>query len=393
MIGLILGYVFGGAPFSTTVANPLKCIPTPTSVARLGGAIPMKGIDIVSTNRKLDGIANVLAGDLSAVTDQVITVKTKPKTRSIVLRLTPDGPKESYTIEAKSNITVTAKTPQGISHAAATLLQLIEKSNGKFLIPRLVLNDTPKSSYRGMMIDVARRYHSIDVLKQCVVLCHLYKLNYLQLHLSDDQAFTFPSTAFPKISAQNQHGGPAYTLAQLKDLVRFADDHGVTVVPEMDIPGHSGMLNRTMPDLFKIKGTKPYEHHATINFVNPAVLQAVDKLIGEMCDVFHSSPYFHMGGDEADISLVDQHPDRMGGAHGMHCGDFQGAHGMKRHHQRQQRIHPQGLAGSRIDPFPQPPQVGRRPTHQTPQPQRKPHRGVTAPIEIDPWQANEKSKC
>ncbi len=309
MIGLILGYVFGGAPFPTTVANPLKCIPTPTSVARLGGAIPMKGIDIVSTNRKLDGIANVLAGDLSAVTDQVITVKTKPITRAIVLRLTPDGPKESYTIEAKSNITVTAKTPQGISHAAATLLQLIEKSNGKCRIPRFVLNDTPKSSYRGMMIDVARRYHSIDVLKQCVVLCHLYKLNYLQLHLSDDQAFTFPSTAFPKISTQNQHGGPAYTLTQLKDLVRFADDHGVTVVPEMDIPGHSGMLNRTMPDLFKIKGTKPYEHHATINFVNPAVLQAVDKLIGEMCDVFHSSPYFHMGGDEADISLVDQHPD------------------------------------------------------------------------------------
>jgi hypothetical protein len=68
-------------------------------------------------------------------------------------------------------------------------------------------------------------------------------------------------------------------------------------------------MNRAMPELFKIKGTKPYEHHASINFANPAVVQAVDTLVGEICDVFRSSPYFHIGGDEADLAFAHQHPD------------------------------------------------------------------------------------
>jgi N-acetyl-beta-hexosaminidase len=159
------------------------------------------------------------------------------------------------------------------------------------------------------MIDVARQHHDISVLKQCVLLCYLYKLNYLQLHLTDDQSFTFPSKAYPQLSAKNPNGSKAYTREELLDLVHFADHHGVTIIPEMDLPGHSARLVAELPDLFKIRGTKPYEHHATINFAKHEVLRAVETLIGEMCDVFKSSPYFHMGGDEADISLADQSPE------------------------------------------------------------------------------------
>ena len=68
-------------------------------------------------------------------------------------------------------------------------------------------------------------------------------------------------------------------------------------------------MNRTMPELFKIRGTKPYEHHATINFANAEVLRAVETIVGEMCAVFRSSPYFHIGGDEADFIFAHQHPE------------------------------------------------------------------------------------
>jgi hexosaminidase len=204
---------------------------------------------------------------------------------------------------------VRAPTYQGVSWGAVTLLQAVEAEGGRLKVPRMRVQDEPAHPYRGLLVDVARRYHSVDVLKQVVQLCRLYKLNYLQLHLTDDQSFTFPSRAFPQINSSQRHGGPTYSLEELRELVRFADERGVTIVPEMDIPGHAATLVRTMPELFKISGTEPYEHHATLNFASPAALAAIDTLIGEILDVFRSSPYFHIGGDEADISNVHQHRD------------------------------------------------------------------------------------
>jgi hexosaminidase len=153
---------------------------------------------------------------------------------------------------------------------------------------------------------VARQYHSIDSLKQIVGLCRLYKIRYLQFHLTDDQGFMFPTKAFPKAFAQNQNGGKTYTLEELTDLVAYADARNVTIIPEFDIPGHSASLNRSDPDFWMIRGTKPYEHHASINFAREDVIQACATIIGEMCQVFKSTPFFHIGGDEADYVYADQ---------------------------------------------------------------------------------------
>jgi hexosaminidase len=291
------------------IQGSLPLVPLPQRIDPGQGTIELRNPVITATDASLAPLAEVLAEEIESKTGLRPTVSANPTRSGITLRLKAGGSPESYRIDVASGVTISAPTLKGISWGSVSLLQAIEVAPGHLRIPRQHIADQPAHPYRGLMIDVARRYHSIDVLKQCVELCRLYKLGYLQLHLSDDQSFTFPSRAFPLINTQNQHGGPSYTLAELKGLVRFADYRGVTIIPEMDIPGHSATLVRTMPDLFKIKGTKPYEHHASINFVNPAVLQAVDTLIGEMCDVFHSSPYFHMGGDEADISLADQHPD------------------------------------------------------------------------------------
>ena len=158
-------------------------------------------------------------------------------------------------------------------------------------------------------MNVARQQHSILSLKEIVELCRLYKVRYLQLHLTDDQAFMFPSRAYPLLNTKNEHSRNSYTLDELKDLVAYADLRNVTIVPESEMPGHSAAANRAMHDLFIIAKTKPYEHHASINFCKENVMQAVATVMGEMCNVFKSSPYFHIGGDEADLALAGQNAD------------------------------------------------------------------------------------
>jgi len=253
-----------------------------------------------------------LAEIVSSEVNIAVNANWKPSSTSegtMELRLDPKLKGEEYRVDTLKKLTVIGGSYRAVAMGTATLLQSLTKSGDRLSVPRLVIQDSPAKAFRGLMVDVARRYHSIATLEQCVELCRLYKIRYLQLHLSDDQSFTFPSRSFPLLNSVNQHGGPSYTRNELLGLVKFADDRGVTLIPEIEMPGHAAAMIRAMPDLFKIGGTKPYEHHATINFANDKVLEALKTIIDEACETFSSSPYFHMGGDEADISLADQHSD------------------------------------------------------------------------------------
>ncbi|MFZ4507012.1 MAG: family 20 glycosylhydrolase [Fimbriimonas sp.] len=292
-------------PHAPKVAVP-PLVPMPRSVAMRAGVLQLAGSRIVYDAPSLASAAKVLADAIFRKTGAKLAVGPGKGAVGIRLQTTQGGKPESYRLEIGGSAVLTASSQKGFAWGTATLLQAIQ---GKARVPHMTVVDEPLRPYRGLLIDVARQYHSIPVLKQCVELCAFYKIGYLQLHLTDDQSFMFPSKSLPLSATQNQHGGATYTVAELRQLVEFANVRGVTIIPEIDLPGHSAALIRAMPDLFKIKGTKPYEHHATINFANPKVLEAVDTLVGEVCDVFSSSPYFHMGGDEADITYADQHPD------------------------------------------------------------------------------------
>jgi len=222
--------------------------------------------------------------------------------------LTPDTTlkDEAYRLRVGSQALVSGGNYGAVAMGTVSLLQAISGQGESAAVSRVRLDDNPDKAYRGLMIDLARQYHTIDNLKQIVEMCRLYKIRYLQLHLTDDQGFMFPTKAFPKAFAQNQNGGQPYTLEELTGLVAYADVRNVTLIPEFDIPGHSASLNRSDPDFWMIRGTKPYEHHASINFARDEVIQACVTIIGEMCQVFKSSPYFHIGGDEADYVFADQ---------------------------------------------------------------------------------------
>jgi hexosaminidase len=265
---------------------------------------------IVADAPALAPLAGILADEIRAIAGlKPATAVGKPGAGDIGLSLDPALRGERYRLDVADRAVVAGGNYAAVVMGTVTLLESLVAADGKISLPRVAINDEPAAAYRGLMIDVARRYHSIAGLKRIVQLCRLYKVRYLQLHLTDDQGFMFPSKAYPLLATKNENGGKTYTIEQLEDLVAYADARGVTIIPEYEMPGHSAAANRAMHDLFIIAKTKPYEHHASINFCKDEVMRAVATIVGEMCEVFRSSPYFHIGGDEADLALADQNVD------------------------------------------------------------------------------------
>lgn len=154
----------------------------------------------------------------------------------------------------------------------------------------------PKFAYRAVMLDVARRYHSVETLKFLIDQCGAARINVLQLHLTDDQNWMFPSSSLAGVESRNTHGRPAYTVVELQEVVAYAKARGVTVVPEIDLPGHSSLLVAHDPARFGIAGATS---GSCVNFASAEVRAAIKTLLEEVIAVFPDSPYVHIGGDEA----------------------------------------------------------------------------------------------
>lgn len=282
-------------------------IPWPKKVKTIDGSLSLATARIVATDPSLKPLAEVLAGEIKLTANLKIPVADGPAQEGdIVLILDTNLKDEAYRLRVDRQATVSGGNYGAVASGTISLLQAIRANEKGAKLPRLLIDDEPDLAYRGLLIDVARQYHSVENLMQIVGMCRLYKIRYLQLHLTDDQGFMFPTKAFPKALGQNRNGGEPYSLDDLNKLVAYADARNVIIIPEFDIPGHSAAFNRSDPDFWMIRGTKPYEHHASINFASKDVIEACATIIGEMCEVFKSSPYFHIGGDEADYVFADQ---------------------------------------------------------------------------------------
>ncbi|MCX6874819.1 MAG: family 20 glycosylhydrolase [Verrucomicrobia bacterium] len=329
---LLLSSLVVSAAFAADTPDDARCnfIPWPKQVEIKPGQMDLASARIVASVPSLLPLAGLLSDEIAAITTLKLPAIGGPaKDGDIVL--TPDATlkDEAYRLSVGNQAIIAGGNYGAIAMGTVSLLQAITGQGAAAALPRLMLADSPDKSYRGLMIDVARQYHSINNLKQIVGMCRLYKIRYLQFHLTDDQSFMFPTKAFPKVLTQNQHGGAPYTLEELTGLVAYADARNVTIVPEFDIPGHSATLNRSDPDFWMIRGTKPYEHHASINFAREEVIQACATIIGEMCQVFKSTPYFHIGGDEADYVFADQNAHFQAAFKQLGLGD-KGQHEMYR---------------------------------------------------------------
>jgi hexosaminidase len=231
------------------------------------------------------------------------------------------GVDESYSLTITNDrVDLKAPTTLGALHGLETILQLLTKNTeGGFYFPLVTIKDAPRFSWRGLMIDVSRHFIPVDVLKRNIEAMAAVKMNVLHLHLTDNEGFRVESKTFPQLQNKGS-GGDYYTQAQIKDLIVFAEDRGIIIVPEFDMPGHTKSWFAGYPQLGSAPG--PYEPGPPIDFHNaqqmdlrtimqlvsnapfPAIdpskegtYEFIDKFIGEMSSLF-SSPFIHIGADE-----------------------------------------------------------------------------------------------
>ncbi|MCY2930962.1 MAG: family 20 glycosylhydrolase, partial [Planctomycetota bacterium] len=215
---------------------------------------------------------------------------------------TTDG---AYTLAVGEQAIVEAFDYRAAVEGTATLLQALGQAGGDVTLPRLAVKDWPHSDYGGLMIDCGRQNQPVEWLKKMVEACRMYKVRYLHLHLTDDQGWTFPSTKYPQLGAKPQ-SPKLFTLEELKDLVAYADARGIAIVPELEMPGHSGAALNCLPEIFDAINpeTKQPIGLGCMNMANEAIYPALDTIIGEMCEVFKSSPFVHIGSDEVSMGRI-----------------------------------------------------------------------------------------
>ena len=199
-------------------------------------------------------------------------------------------PAEGYELTVAEGLaTVTASDILGAQNAAVTLIQLMEADGEGLTLPVGVTRDEPACTWRTVMIDLARDWHELHVLYEYVDMCRFYKIKYLHLHFTDDQSYTLPSRAFPKLPTEGRH----YTEEEIRGVIAYAKARGVELIPEIDVPGHTTSFAAAYGEIFGTDG---------IICLSKASMAGMATLFGELCELFADSAYIHIGGDEAAIT-------------------------------------------------------------------------------------------
>ncbi len=213
------------------------------------------------------------------------------------------GIDESYTLTVHSNkINIEAKTDVGAIYALQTLFQLLQVKDEQFVFPNVTIQDSPRFPWRGLMIDVARHFMPIDVLKRNLDAMASVKMNVFHWHLSDDQGYRVESKKLPLLT-QKGSDGLFYTQEQVKDLIKYANERGIRVIPEIDVPGHASAILTAYPEYASNK-TRENKIERFAGVFNPTLdptidgtYEFLDVLFGELAPLF-PDVYFHIGGDE-----------------------------------------------------------------------------------------------
>ena len=227
------------------------------------------------------------------------------------------GDDESYTLSVSTKgIFLTAETDISALRGAETFLQLLAADKEGYYLPGVHIVDSPRFRWRGLMIDAARHFMPVDVIKRNLDGMAAVKLNVFHWHLSDDQGFRVESNAHPYLHERGSDG-MHYTQAQIRDIVAYAAERGIRVVPEFDVPGHTTAMIFAYPELGSGPAPDKIERNwgvfnPVLNPVKESTYEFLDRFIGEMTTLF-PDPYFHIGGDEVEhggkVKHWDENPE------------------------------------------------------------------------------------
>jgi len=298
----------------------IHLMPLPAKLELKNGTIDLsRGLKIDYKNVKNDLIEKSIDGLISRLNKktgggilQEAGIELSIDCQSDLLHEVP-YPKEdeSYALVInKNSITLQAPTPYGILHGLETLLQSVDFHDGKYMIPAVEIYDQPRFQWRGLMLDVSRHWMPKDVVIRTLDAMATVKMNVFHWHLSDDQGFRVESKVFPKLH-EVASNGKYYTQDEILEVIHYAADRGIRIVPEFDLPGHTESWQIAYPDLSTVSyalqfGAQKGEIFAPpIDPTKEVVYVFLDQFIGEMAALF-PDPYFHIGGDEVNPKYWDE---------------------------------------------------------------------------------------
>jgi len=314
----------------------LNLMPLPSSVQAGTGALRIDSLFSVEltgyTEPRLDRAVERFRTQLSRETGIPLSAKSSDPTKATLVIHTDHSSKpaqqlgedESYELEVtNTGARLTAPTPLGTMHGMQTLLQLVAVSPDGFTIPAVSIKDNPRFTWRGLMIDASRHFIPIDVIKRNLDGMEVVKMNVFHWHLSENQGFRVESKKLPKLHEMGSDG-LFYTQDEIRDVIAYARDRGIRVLPEFDLPGHSTAWFVGYPELASAPGPYEIERHwgvfdPAIDPTNENTYKFLDQFIGEMARLFPDQ-FFHVGGDEVNGKQWDANPKIQ---------EFMHAHGIK----------------------------------------------------------------
>ena len=349
--------VFGQEP-----QPPIALIPEPVSLKRTSGQFTLPrtfGIE-AANNPELNYVSTHLKDRLARATGAAITVQNSSANAAIQLQLLPSPDnrigKEGYQLTVTpQKISIRANNAAGLFYGVQTLLQLFPKeiesktpvNNIAWVVPAVEITDYPRFGWRGLMFDVVRHFFTKEEVKQYIDNMVRYKYNILHLHLTDDEGWRIQIKSLPKLTEvgawrPNKTGyfgtfsppapnepkdyGGFYTHEDIKELVQYAKERFVNIMPEIDVPGHSLAAIASYPELSCTPGADKYRVRSgekimewpptggfyalidnTLCPANEKVYPFLDKIITEVAQLFPFE-YIHMGGDEAPTNFWAKSP-------------------------------------------------------------------------------------
>lgn len=333
-------------------SDPIHVIPYPQSVTLQRGSFNARGAQFNcdpgiddATQRALRSFAiqlSKISGKTSSFATPIGLAKTAKDGNAKGFAFYADPALESgaYTILISSgSVVVTAADRDGFLYAIQTLKQMLPVEiygktpvTGKvsWKLPAATIKDAPRFGYRGAHLDCCRHFFSVDEVKKYLDVMAMFKLNRFHWHLTEDQGWRIQLKRYPELTEigafrngtmigkdwESNDGiryGGYYTQDQIREIVAYAYELGITVIPEIDLPGHMVAALATYPELGC--GTGPYEVRTTwgvadqvLNVGKEETMRFLENVLDEVADLFPSE-YFHIGGDECPKKEWKENPD------------------------------------------------------------------------------------
>lgn len=306
------------------LVEKVDLIPQAQSVTIGNGSFPLQELRSMQVPPEWNETAKAFTELVQKTTGVSLTISDIDAPLSLVKndKLT----EEAYTLEIeRGRIVLEANDAQGISNALATLHQLILTAKDNKL-PIINIQDKPRFGYRGLMLDCSRHFWTVDELKETLSQMAFFKLNKLQMHLTDNNAWRLAMDQYPELTAKGTYysdfpdlSGKYYSTNDLKEIVKYAQALGIEITPEVDLPGHAIALLAAMPQLSCKGGTfEAYPEELPLNqrkrgnenmlcIGNPESIRFAQEVVDALIQIFPSK-YIHLGGDEVPTAIWEKCP-------------------------------------------------------------------------------------